>query len=44
MEPWMRAMRTEYERDLARRRLARYTLTLLALAVLVVRVAWAATQ
>ena len=39
MERWMIDMRTDYERDLARERLARYTLALLALAVLVVWVA-----
>ena len=41
MEPWMIDMRTEYVRDEARQRLARYTLALLALAVLVV---WVATR
>ena len=37
MERWLRDMRTDYERDLARQRLARYTLALLVLAV------WVAT-
>lgn len=39
MEPWMIDMRREYNRDVAWRKLARYTLALLALAVLVVWVA-----
>lgn len=41
MERWMIDMRTDYERDLARKRLARYTLVLLALAALIL---WMVTR